>query len=179
MREVSQETAAIDHAREVSERERALAKVDFLRVLSPAQKRALAEVSRMHLYGAGEPIVEQGDTSAEMFVVQSGSVVVQRDGRDVATLGAGEFFGEMALMTGEQRSATVRASVPSTLIGIEQHAVKTLLEGSPELATVLGRALAERQTAMQAVRESSPGIKVDVDERSNQLLSRIRRFFSL
>ncbi len=180
MREISHATEAADRAREVDERGRALAKVDFFTVLSPEQLRQLAEASRMHLYGAGEPIVAQGDTSAEMFVVQSGGVVVQRDSRDVAALGAGEFFGEMALMTGEQRTATVRATVPSTLIGIEQHAVKSLFDGAPELAARLSRAIAERQAHMQSIRESSPGIAIaSVEERSNQLLARVRRFFSL
>jgi CRP-like cAMP-binding protein len=120
-----------------------------------------------------------------MFIVQSGKVVVEReaDGKvtRVATLGPGEFFGEMALMTGEQRMATVRAAEPSTLIGVEQPAMKTLLDASPELAGVLSRAIAERQEASaQSVRAASLAPAPDaVAARSSQLLDRIRRFFAV
>ncbi len=51
----------------------------------------------MHQYGGGEPVVAQGDVTAQMFVIERGKVAVERDGRAVATLGVGEFFGEMAL----------------------------------------------------------------------------------
>jgi small-conductance mechanosensitive channel/CRP-like cAMP-binding protein len=178
-------TAAEPHKTEraVVERERALATVDFLRGLSPDQLRRLAEASRIHRYGAGEAIVHQGDTTAEMFIVQSGKVSITRDAggtpTEIATLGRGEFFGEMALMTGEQRSATVRAAIASILIGVPQAPVKDLLVDAPELAATISHAIAERQAAIQAARTAGTVEPTSVEERSTQLLSRIRRFFAM
>jgi small-conductance mechanosensitive channel/CRP-like cAMP-binding protein len=183
LKEVSAETEADKSNRAVAERERALAAVDFLSALTGEQRRRLANGSRIHHYGAGEAIVHQGDTTAEMFIVHSGKVSVEREANGhatgVATLGVGEFFGEMALMTGEQRSATVRASVPSTLIGVAQDAVKELLEATPELAATISRAIVERQAAIQAARTSERLEPAVVDEHSSQLLGRIRRFFAI
>ncbi len=184
LREVSSETEAKKDAKEITEREQALANVDFLRALTEGQRRRLAEASRIHLYGAGEPVVRQGDESGEMFIVQAGKVVVQRGNNgkvvDVASLGPGEFFGEMALMTGEQRTATVRAAQPSMLISVDQAAVKTLLDDSPELAAVISRVIAERQEAVAAsARAATRDENANVEERSSQILGRIKRFFSL
>src|SRR5262249_33948482 len=123
--DVSSEARARADLKEAERREKALAVVDFFRMLSDDQRRRLAEASKVHLYGTGEPVVRQGEASSQMFIVQSGEVVVQSEGNgagtiELARLQEGEFFGEMALMTGEQRTATVRAAKPSTLISIDQ-----------------------------------------------------------
>jgi small-conductance mechanosensitive channel/CRP-like cAMP-binding protein len=185
LREVSSETIAKKETTQTAAREKALSSVDFLRALTTEQLRRLASASRMHIYGTGEPIVRQGDTTGEMFIVESGKVSVERasNGKTttVATLGPGEFFGEMALMTGEQRMATVRAAMPSTLIGVEQSAMRSLLEDAPGLADAISHVIAERQEAaaqsMRAAANAPPA--ADVEARSSQLLGRIRRFFSL
>jgi small-conductance mechanosensitive channel/CRP-like cAMP-binding protein len=182
LREVTQETEARADEKELAHREVALGAVDFLRALTDAQRRRLAEGCRIHLYGAGEIVVKQGETTAEMFIVQSGQFAVERrlNGQTatVAKLGPGEFFGEMALMTGEQRTATVRAESPATLIGIDQKAVKALLDAAPELAAVISRVIAERQAASDAAQTEAIPQSGDVETRTSQLLGRIRRFFA-
>jgi small-conductance mechanosensitive channel/CRP-like cAMP-binding protein len=185
LREVSHQTQASDDAMEDERRIQALGNVDVLRVLSDEQRQQLGKASRIRLYAGGEQIVKQGERSAEMFIVQSGEVVVQREGSngngpvDVARLGPGEFFGEMALMTGERRTATVRASSPCTLIGVDQHALKTVLETAPELAARISRAIAERQTAAETEKTTARADARRVEERSSQILGRIRKFFAL
>lgn len=186
LREVSNTTQAMQEAQDTDHREIALAHVDFFHVLSAEQRRKLAETSRIHLYGAGEPIVRQGERTAEMFIVQSGEVSVQREEPgavpiEVARLGAGAFFGEMALMTGELRMATVRARSECSLIGIDQKAFKAVLESSPELAALISRAIAERQAAAERATASSreSDHPENVEERSSLILNRIRKFFSL
>ena len=183
LREISHESEAHADEKEILHREEALRAVDFLRTLTDAQKRQLAEQSRIHLYGPGEIVVRQGETTAEMFIVQSGQFAVQREtnGRsvDVATIGPGEFFGEMALMTGEQRTATVRAVTPSTLIGVDQRALKALLDASPDLASAISRVIAERQAETEAASAAVVTETADVETRSSLLLGRIRRFFAI
>ena len=58
---------------------------------------------------AGDVIIRQGDAGEEFFLISDGTVEVMREGHDVASLGAGDFFGEASLITGEPRNATVVA----------------------------------------------------------------------
>ncbi len=184
-----QEVSAAARAREeqaLHEREAALRQVDFLAVLPEAEQRRLAEKSTMRLYVDGESIVEQGEHTAEMFVVRSGKVRVLVDRPEsaepieVARLGPGKFFGEMALMTGEPRNATVRAAGACTLLVIDDRALRAVLEAAPDLARHISRVIAERQAAL-ADQEAAASQRqpVSVEQRSDQLLGRIRKFFSL
>lgn len=185
LQENSSESQAADAAKLAEQCTTALARVDFLGVLSEAQRLRLAEASSIRIYGPGEPVVKQGDTSSEMFILQSGTVVVQRDRGDgqppvdVAEMHAGEFFGEMALMTGEKRTATVRAKTPCTLIGVDHDALKHVLESAPELASLISEAIAVRQAEAAANLAEKDREPVNVSERSTKLLTRIKSFFAL
>jgi small-conductance mechanosensitive channel/CRP-like cAMP-binding protein len=185
-----QEVSAAARQREekaLADRERALRTVDFLAVLDDDARRRLALGSHTRLYARGEAIVTKGETSAELFVVEEGEVeVALRDGGGgdggaiAARLGAGNFFGEMALMTGEPRNATVRAAGPCRLLVLDDRAMRGELEAAPELAGHISRVIADRQAAnaMESASAGGAGLQ-GVEERSSQLLGRIRKFFSL
>jgi CRP-like cAMP-binding protein len=185
LHEVSSESLARDEANRVLSHQRALESVEFLRVLSPEQREMLAARGSLRWYVEGEPVVHQGDASTELFIVQSGEVTVQRDaaggnhGTELARLGPGHFFGEMALMTGEPRNATVRASLPCSLFVIDHASLRDLLARAPDLAEHISRVIAERQAALEAQHVSAADSSANVQERSSQLLGRIRKFFSL
>jgi len=178
-----QEVSSAARAREeqaLAERERAVGSVDFLAVLPDEQRRRLAEASVMRLYVDGEPIVKKGDQTAEMFVVENGEVVVIVGDAVIARVGKGGFFGEMALMTGEPRNATVRAAGPCRLLVIDAASIRAVLESAPELAVHISRVIAERQAATaDEVAAASMRAPASTEERSSQLLVRIRKFFSL
>jgi len=183
LREITQDSEAKHDASQIVRRGEILGKVDFLRALSDAQRAQLAARSKLHTYGAGEVVVRQGEATTELFIVQSGRMVVQREtdgaSADVATLGAGDFFGEMALMTGEQRTATVRAATPATLISIDRDAMHDLLATAPELAAVVSRVITERREATTTTVATASAAPAVLEERSTQLLGRIRKFFML
>ena len=185
LQEISNESQAQDATKLTEQRANVLSRVDFLRVLSDEQRRRLAVSSRIHIYGAGEPVVRQGDASSEMFILQSGTVVVQRErgngqsALDVARMEPGEFFGEMALMTGEKRTATVRALTPCTLIGVDHGALKLVLESAPELVAMISEAIAVRQAEAEAKAAETTAEPAAVSLRSSQLLGRIKKFFAL
>ena len=106
---------------------------------------------------AGEPLFLQGAVGDALFVLVSGmlSVVIEdRPGgpKRVGHIHAGETVGELALMSGEPRSATVTALRDSTLFGLDQSAFEHLIERHPHTSSVLLRMLAQRQ-----VRMTSPG----------------------
>lgn len=88
--------------------------------LSPAELEVLAELSRPRRYARGQAIVEEGELGDSLYVLVSGEVeVLRRDGpedRALARLEPPEFFGEMALIDREQRSATVRAASEVTAL---------------------------------------------------------------
>ena len=91
--------------------------------------------------------MEEGDRGREFFVIISGNVEVRRKGRKLATLGPGNFVGEMALLSREPRSATVTALTPLDVLVIIDRAFIALLDKTPELWLKVARALAERASA--------------------------------
>jgi NADH dehydrogenase len=81
----------------------------------------------------GQAVFEQGDLPDRLYVIRKGEVEVIRDGKRIATLGAGDSFGEMALLTGAPRNATVRATQPTDCIAVSRGDVAKLLASFPEL----------------------------------------------
>ena len=84
--------------------------VDAFQDLTPTELTNVAEKMTKRRFVKGDVIIRQGDVGEEFFLISEGTVEVMREGRDVAALGAGDFFGEAALITGEPRNATVVAS---------------------------------------------------------------------
>ena len=99
------------------------------------------------------------------------------DVEEVARLGPGEMFGELALMTGEPRSADVRAEGACALFVVDHESLRPVLEESPELVERIGVVLADRQAALEAV-SSSRSRDVGRGD-SRRLISQIRDFFKL
>ena len=93
---------------------------------------------------AGKVLIREGDRGREFFVIISGEVEVRRKGRKIRTLGAGNFVGEMALLSREPRSATVTAATALDVLVIVDRDFVALLDSTPELWLKVARALAER-----------------------------------
>jgi NADH dehydrogenase len=96
-------------------------------------------------FEAGQSVFEQGDLPDRLYVIRKGEVEVIRDGARIATLGSGESFGEMALLTGRPRNATVRATQPTDCIAVSRGDVAKLLASFPELHTGLSDLAAKRR----------------------------------
>lgn len=92
----------------------------------------------------GKELTVQGRTGREFFVLVDGSADVRKDGRKVRTLAAGDFFGEIALVSHRPRTATVVASTPARVLVITDRSFRQLLERSPSIQTKVLRAVAER-----------------------------------
>lgn len=92
----------------------------------------------------GRCLMAQGDSGNELFVIVSGKVVVDRDGRRLNTLGPGDFFGEIALLDGGPRTATVTAEEPSRLLVLTHREFHSMMEEFPEVASEVMNALAHR-----------------------------------
>jgi putative ABC transport system ATP-binding protein len=86
--------------------------VEAFKRLTPAELTHVAERMSRRQFLQGETIIQEGDVGEELFLISDGEVQIERKGREVARLGAGEFFGELALMSGKPRNATVTAARP-------------------------------------------------------------------
>lgn len=160
--------------------EDALESIDLLQPLGDAARKKLAQSVRTNLYGAHEEIVQQGAEAHSLYVIVSGRcrvfVTAEKGAlpKPVAVLGHGDFFGEMSLLTGAPRSATVVAEEETECVVINKNDVKALLLAKPEIARELSRLLAERQAALsEATTSRAPS---EVASRAQQILGRIWEF---
>src|SRR5207248_216183 len=124
--------------------------VDFFDRLPAEIRTRLARRARTRAYAVQEIILRQGDVGNELFILESGEVVVtaQRPGEaplEVARLGPGAFFGEMGALTGEPRTATVRATRECKVLVVDKAALAEVFESSPELAGHVSQTIARRQ----------------------------------
>lgn len=166
-----------DYARRVD----ALSRVDVFRALDAEKVDRLARRLRMVIFGPGEVILRQGDPGDSLYVVRSGKVVVQINvhgaAHELATLAAGQFFGEMSLMTGESRTATVVAKTDVECYIVDKEAFQEILEEKPELAGIISDILSQRQVALGGASAQANSGRELVQK--NQLRSRIAAFFGI
>jgi small-conductance mechanosensitive channel/CRP-like cAMP-binding protein len=172
-------------AESLAEREHALRGVDIFEPLSPEALTRLAGLAESRLYAAEEIVIRQGDPGDELFVIQQGRVSVRRDaGGDELTvthLGPGSFFGEMSLMTGATRSATIQAVEECRFLVVGKPAFRQILEGSPDLADRISQTMAERQAnqvRLEGLQRDQAGQEKATASRSHQLLRLIQEFFA-
>lgn len=147
--------------------------------------RLAADLKRLAL-PPQETVVDQGETGDTLFVIAEGAldVLVRTDQSPepvrVATLGAGDFFGEMSLLTGEPRRATVRTATAVVLYELARETVAALIDRRPDVADVLSRAVAERRVGLDAAhrRVGHAAKEAAVATLSSQLSGLVRDFFS-
>ena len=164
-----------------------LREVPILKPLSPEELLTLAEQVHIDTYTENEVIFTEGEAGDSFFIIRQGEVSVSKTGVDnelytITRLSAGTFFGEVALLTGGQRSATVTALIDSELIVVDRDTFQQILNADPSIAEELSQVLYLRQQETRDKLEvwkdkfanSSPKL-----ESSHNLLKRIRHFFGL
>lgn len=185
---VTEETAeheGLHQEKEINVRVKALQGVELFHTLDQDELRMLAERLRFAPFVQGEAMTRQGAIAHSLYVITrgSGEVVITEDGlrRTVATLHFGDFFGEIALLTGERRTATVIALENTDCYRLDLEGVNELLHSRPEIAEHISLVLARRKVELDAVREN-----LDSDARAKMManaqkdfLVRISKFFGL
>jgi CRP-like cAMP-binding protein len=163
----------------LAEAEDLLGRVDFVQALSSGARRVLAERARFVEYGPGQAVVRQGESGDTLYLVARGEVAVRiqvegGQGRELARLGRGAIFGEMSVLTGEPRSATVVAVGDAALLSLDRDAFERVLCAEPHLAQALAATIARRRKALDAARAQplAPAAEETID-----LVSRIRSIF--
>lgn len=118
--------------------------VEMLHSLSPSEMQAIIPLLRPLAVEPGTVLCQEGAPGDAMFLIVDGEAEIFKGPQLMAELGAGEMFGEMALLTGEDRSATVRAKTPMELYELGKADFDAMLLHSPQLSSGLSRILARR-----------------------------------
>jgi serine/threonine protein kinase len=136
----------------------ALQQVEAFKSLSKQSLKQLSERIHIGEYEAEEVIIRRGDPGDCMFVIASGSVkipLLDEEGKQImlAELGTGQCFGEMALLTGESRSADVVSATKSTCLVIPRNDFYSLVKTHPQVAVFLTELLGERLMNVNGIRQ--------------------------
>ncbi|MFZ5445501.1 MAG: cyclic nucleotide-binding domain-containing protein [Myxococcota bacterium] len=185
---VTEETTdrkAIKTEKQLQRRRKLLETIELLSGLSPEERNELAQHMKYAPFARGEVMTRQGADAHWLYLVEEGTATVRvSDGindREVAKLVGPCFFGEMSLLTGEPRSATVIADGEVECFRLDKVAMQGVFKARPEVAQKLAQVLAERKVALQAAKEglSADAAKERAVSEAHALLARIRSFFAL
>jgi small-conductance mechanosensitive channel/CRP-like cAMP-binding protein len=165
----------------------ALSMVDLFTPLTPDERRYLAQRLRECPFAADEVMTRQDDDSPCLYIITKGSAEVRLSvggaapARSLATLNAGQFFGEMGLMTGDRRSASVIAQTDVTCLRLDKEDFIDVLLRRPIIAEHISEILVTRRGELNAVRDHLTGeaVKERMKNAQGDLLQRIRKFFTL
>ncbi|HKW01082.1 MAG TPA: cyclic nucleotide-binding domain-containing protein [Vicinamibacterales bacterium] len=155
----------------------AIAKVPVLAALPAEAHEALAASTTERLFADGEAIVREGEAGRSMFIVRRGRVAITigADHREVAVTEAGGFFGEMSLLTGDPRTATVVARGDCNVLEIDAEVFRVYVQNNPAVIEGLAEAAAARRKALAQSRASVPAHQTE----PRSLARRMRQFFGL
>jgi CRP-like cAMP-binding protein len=185
--EEDQERMQRIRAENVDRRISALKKIDLFNSLNDEERHCLAPRLHESPFAEGETIARQGDESHCLYVITRGNAEVRlaMDGTSqskiLATLKPGEFFGEMGLMTGDHRSASVMAVTDVDCLRLDKEDFIDVLHRRPQIAESISQVLAQRRVELEAAREHLTGeaVKERLKKTQGDLLQRIRNFFTL
>jgi small-conductance mechanosensitive channel/CRP-like cAMP-binding protein len=161
-----------------------LRQIPLLAPLEEAERSQLAHDGVMHSWGPGSTIISENTVGDSMYIILSGMVQIQRtmeDGKvlNLARLGTYDYFGEMSLLTGESRSASVVTHTECQVLEIAKSSIEPLFHSRPELVEEIANLMAERKLKSELLTSESK--KISVADRlknySEAFASSIRSFF--
>jgi small-conductance mechanosensitive channel/CRP-like cAMP-binding protein len=164
--------------REIVRRLQALGNIELFHSLTPDELRRLAGELRFAPFTEGEAMTREGATAHSLYVITRGSadvLIAAEDGerRRVSTLQPGDFFGEIALMTGVTRSATVRALEYTECYRLDKEGFNEILHTRPEIAEHISQVLAHRRVELEDARED-----LDAETKARRLSHAQKDFFA-
>jgi len=126
------------------EKVRLISRIPLFEACSQPERARVAAITKQVDVPEGEVLVREGEPGELFFVLVKGTAEVRKGKRRIATLGAGDFVGEIALMTDAPRTATVRTTSPVTALRATRKGFTALLETSPRIQRKISKALADR-----------------------------------
>ncbi len=167
--------------------------VDLLMALDDSERRSLAAAARIARYRQDELVFAQGDPGDSLYIIARGRIElligIGDEALPIATLEQGAFFGEMALLTGELRSASARTLEPCDLVVLAKADLDPLFRRRPEVPLAISRIIADRKARTSSARQrlehelesriARAGHDEDTEADTMELFNRIKTFFRL
>jgi small-conductance mechanosensitive channel/CRP-like cAMP-binding protein len=159
---------------------RLMASVPMFAQLNENERAQLLAVGRPVLYARGEAIVRQGEAGRSLFIIRRGEASVTLAGTtgEVARLRPGDVFGEMSLLTGEARTATVTAAADCDLLEIDVEGFRRVVVANPSVLERVTSVTSARREELERHREAHAMAAATADAR-HSLLTRVRQFLRL
>lgn len=185
MQEISEASERSRQEKKLAVRIAEIGQIDLFSRLSPADIQQLGENAKSELFAPGEVVIRRGDRGETMFVVLSGELRVHLEENGVGAteevkIGRGSFFGEMSLLTGDPRTATVVAVTSCELLVLDHLAFKQIFADHPEVAKAISEKVIERRRNMAARKITAlPSPAIDQETETRDLFARIKNFFGL
>ena len=160
-----------------------LKQVPLFSNLDQDQIEIIAETSERLQFAKGQTIIKQGESDNRLFIIADGVVsieLIQPDGSktELGRLGVGEFFGEMALMTGEPRTADASALRSTLLLVVQKQTIKNIFSENNNFYNEMAKVLAERQVKLGEATLLPEEKSEEVNKLANKIGEAIIRFFS-
>jgi CRP-like cAMP-binding protein len=155
-----------------------LSQLDLFAPFSIEERTDLARAAVERRFGKGETLIREGDDGERFYVILSGEVAVARGGTEVARLNRGAYLGEMSLLTGEPRSATVMATTDVAVLELDREAFGRHFSAHPERAQQMSDLLARRRSELDTVAVAA-GMPQPQGTKANDILRRLRGIFRL
>lgn len=124
--------------------DKTLAGISLFKECTKKELQAISSLVTPVQVKAGKVLTKEGDVGREFMIIASGTATVRRNGRKVATLGPGDFFGELSLIAKVPRTATVTADTDMVIEALNRQEFATLLDESPSIARNVLAAVAKR-----------------------------------
>lgn len=157
-----------------------LRKAELFTMLDDDTITSIADHATVDVFGAGEVVVRQGDAGSSLFMVLKGTLQVAVDDVIVGSIQKDSFFGEMSLLTGEPRSATVRAFSEVWLAEVKKELLEPIFACNPVVLDRLSNILAEREERTRATRMASSNNSTTATSlRREDYLKGLKNFFRL
>jgi CRP-like cAMP-binding protein len=148
--------------------------------LSPKEIQSLSKSSSIRVFAPKEAIVRKGQKGTSMFVIHRGTVniLIEEGGSQqaVGSLSEGDFFGEMGLFTGEERTADVVAETETKVLEIKSRSLKPIFENNPELVKSISEIIESRRAELDKQHTETKKRKKSAD---SGVVNSIRKFFGL
>lgn len=161
-----------------------LKSIDFLNALDDDAIAAVADYSRLEVFGHNEAVVRENEAGHTCYYIIRGSVDITHRGSTnkdthIAALATGGLFGEMSLLTGEKRNATVTAKEDTVCLVIDSGAFKRIFNEHPQMAARLSELLAKRRAEHHDSKTKAAARPDALKDDENNILAGIKRFFKI
>ena len=176
---------AREHESAIADCRKLLSEISLFEALTPEERDQVASRMKEKIFGRGEVLVRKGAPGSKFYIILEGNTSVhlgrEANSPQLAQLGRGDYFGEMSLLTGEDRNATVVAENDCRVVELSHTALGDLLTEKKSLAEGFAKALKQRSEELAALQESvAADSKRQAEVPSEKaLLSKIWHFFGL